>query len=350
MASVLIDGEIVLYGTVGDDYWGQGFHATDVLAALAEVGRSSDVTVRINSGGGYLDDGIAIYNALRAHDGKVNVVVDGIAASAASVIAMAGDDRRMATGALLMIHDAATGVFGTVAELEKVIKGLNAQSESMAGIYARACGGDAAAIRTEMRAETWLTAEEAVSRGFATSTDQKAAAQAPAFDYRIYARAPERLVALAANNNWSLRDALKPSPQARSQATQPPRQEAAPVTEKAKTETITPPPAAASGDDKGIDAAKAARERIKAILTSDKAQGRRELAEYYAYETDDPLDKALAALDKAPKAGAGEPAATSYEQRRTQAIDSLARPEPRGGKPESWGGVIADAGLKRKRA
>ena len=89
--SVLVDGELVLYGFVGDSFWGDGFTASEVIDALAELGRDADVTVRLNSGGGYTDDGIAIFNTLTAHRGKVEIVVDAMAASAASVIAMAGD-------------------------------------------------------------------------------------------------------------------------------------------------------------------------------------------------------------------------------------------------------------------
>ena len=65
--SVLIDGELVLYGFVGDDFWDDGFTASEVIDALAMLGHDADITVRINSGGGYTSDGIAIYNALKAH-------------------------------------------------------------------------------------------------------------------------------------------------------------------------------------------------------------------------------------------------------------------------------------------
>src|SRR4051794_2069625 len=101
-SSIVIDGAIALYGTTGDIFGdGTGFTDSDVLAALASIGRR-DITVRINSGGGDAFQGIAIYNALQGHPGKVSVVVDGIAASAASVIAMAGDTITLRQGALLM--------------------------------------------------------------------------------------------------------------------------------------------------------------------------------------------------------------------------------------------------------
>lgn len=71
--AVLVNGELVLYGFVGDNYWDMGFTAREVIEALAEVGREADITVRLNSGGGYTDDGVSIFNALKTHKGKVTV-------------------------------------------------------------------------------------------------------------------------------------------------------------------------------------------------------------------------------------------------------------------------------------
>ncbi len=103
---LIVNGELVLFGTVGmvsffdeDD----GFTAIEVQRALAEM--NGDIVVKINSGGGVAFDGLAIHNALKDFAGKVTVFVQGIAASAASIIAMAGDEVVMQAGALLMIHD-----------------------------------------------------------------------------------------------------------------------------------------------------------------------------------------------------------------------------------------------------
>ena len=87
---VLIDGEIILYGTVGESFFEDGFTARDVINATSKM-RGKPLNVRINSGGGIADEGVAIYNTLKNHDGKITVYVDGIAASAASLIAMAGE-------------------------------------------------------------------------------------------------------------------------------------------------------------------------------------------------------------------------------------------------------------------
>ena len=203
MTSILVDGELVLYGFVGDDLWGEGFTARQVMDALVEVGRDADITVRINSGGGYTDDGIAIYNALYAHRGTVSVVVDAIAASSASVIAMAGDTITMRAGALMMIHDPARVTWGDAGDHEKSLEQLNKLGAQMADIYAERTGEDADDIRDEMKDELWMTGEEAVERGFATDTEGAKAKSVAAFDYRVYAHAPKPLVAKAKQKKWS---------------------------------------------------------------------------------------------------------------------------------------------------
>src|SRR3954466_4266420 len=95
---LLVNGEILIYGDVGDPWgWGDGFTPTAVALALADHG-AGDVTVRLNSGGGVATDGMAIYSLLKTHPGKVTVAIDCIAASAASLIAMAGDSIEMRQG------------------------------------------------------------------------------------------------------------------------------------------------------------------------------------------------------------------------------------------------------------
>jgi ATP-dependent protease ClpP protease subunit len=99
--------ELLLYGTVGSSFWDEEcFTAKTVRDELA--GLSGPITVRINSGGGIATEGQAIYTALRSYAGQVDVVIEGIAASAASLIAMAGDTITMTTGSIMMIHDTAS--------------------------------------------------------------------------------------------------------------------------------------------------------------------------------------------------------------------------------------------------
>ena len=203
--NVLHDGEILLYGTVGEgvSMFAEGFTPLDVVQALAEIGRNEDVTVRINSGGGFVSDGVAIFNALESHRGRVVVVVEGQAASAGSVIAMAGDEIVMRTGSQMMVHDPAGMTVGTLADHAKTMEALEVMAASIADIYAERTGRSVDEIREEMREERWMTAQEAVSRGYADRIERGRAAAPTAFDYSIYAHAPQRLVALARTRGWT---------------------------------------------------------------------------------------------------------------------------------------------------
>jgi ATP-dependent protease ClpP protease subunit len=187
---LIINGEICLYGDVGD-VWGDGFTAGDVAAALAILG-PGDVTVRINSGGGIATEGMAILSVLMSHPGKVNIIIDGVAASAASLIAMVNSGScLMRQGAMMMIHDPASITIGNADAHAKAGSFLDKLADNYAGVYARASGKTPADARSIMKAETWLTADEAVAQGFASGTVADAAKAAAAFDYKgVYMRAP----------------------------------------------------------------------------------------------------------------------------------------------------------------
>lgn len=294
--NVLIDGEIVLYGTVGDSFWGDGFTSMDVLEALAELGRDTDVTVRINSGGGIAWEGAAIYNALSAHRGKVTIYVDAIAASAASIIAMAGDETIMRVGSLMMIHDPASYTYGDAAEHQKSIDMLEKLAVQMASIYAEKTGESVEAMRQVMRAETWLTADDAVTQKFANKSDQAQAAEVTAFDYRAYMRAPAKLTALACERNWN--------PKQKEPAMSDNKSKQAPAAPAAETPATTP--AAPTADVRATE-----RQRISAIMQSNEAKGREDLAAHFAYDTDIAPEAAIAALGKAPTASKAESAQTA---------------------------------------
>jgi ATP-dependent protease ClpP protease subunit len=169
---LLVGGDLVLYGDVGLSMFGDGFTALDVIGALAEHG-NGPLDVRINSGGGQVFEGVAIYNTLIAHPGTLTVYVDGIAASAASVIALAGKREGhklvIRPGAQMMIHRPMADTFGGTAEDHEANAALLTQlEETVAQIYATHTGGSVKEIRELMDAETWLTAEDAVELGFAT--------------------------------------------------------------------------------------------------------------------------------------------------------------------------------------
>jgi enoyl-CoA hydratase/carnithine racemase len=121
----------------------------------------------INSPGGDVFDGIAIYNALRAHPAKITTRVDGIAASVASVIAQAGDHRIMLTGAQMMIHEAWGLAIGTSTDMRAYADLLDRQNDNIAGIYGRRAGKEQAHFRELMRDDKWFNDEETVAEGLA---------------------------------------------------------------------------------------------------------------------------------------------------------------------------------------
>lgn len=197
MASrLIINGELFLYGDVGQVGWWSDegwFDATAVIEALTEL--SGDINVRLNSGGGVAFEGIAIYNALKAYNGKVTISVDAIAASAASVIAMAGDDIIMRPGSMMMIHDPSSITIGTAEDHEKSAELLNKLADQSVNIYAARTGGNKKHIREMMLDETWMGGDEALKEGFCTSTESADKDEQVAFarfDYRkAYQNTPE---------------------------------------------------------------------------------------------------------------------------------------------------------------
>lgn len=154
--------EILLYDEIG--YW--GVTAKDFALALAQIGGDKALRVRINSPGGDVFDGLAIYNALQAHKGAVVCVVDGVAASIASVIACAGATLEMAEPSMLMVHNAWGVVVGNKADMLATAGVMAKIDGQLAAIYAAKTGKPVAEIVGMMDAETWLTRDEAVEIGF----------------------------------------------------------------------------------------------------------------------------------------------------------------------------------------
>ena len=157
--------EIILYGDIGFD-----ITAKDFSDELKGLGSPKAIDLRINSFGGDVFDGLAIYSRLVDSGADITVHIDGIAASAASVIAMAGKRVRITEAGFVMIHDAWVMTIGNAAELRRKAEQIEAVSAQMAGIYERRTGQDMAQIRTWMAEEKEFTAAEAVEAGFATET------------------------------------------------------------------------------------------------------------------------------------------------------------------------------------
>ncbi|MBA8843497.1 ATP-dependent Clp endopeptidase proteolytic subunit ClpP [Ochrobactrum sp. RH1CCR137] len=165
------DTTISMFDVIGEDGWsGGGVTANRISAALRSIG-SKDITVRINSPGGDMFEGIAIYNLLRAHRAKVTVEVLGWAASAASIIAMAGDDIRMGLGSFMMVHNAWGMVIGNRHDMREAAIVFEQFDAAIADIYEVRTGMKRSDIEQLMDAETFMTAAQAVEYGFADVVD-----------------------------------------------------------------------------------------------------------------------------------------------------------------------------------
>ncbi|MGN0097218.1 MAG: head maturation protease, ClpP-related [Corynebacterium sp.] len=164
--------ELLIYGEIGWEV--QPFEVARILGEM-----EGDLTVRVNSPGGDVHDGHAIMNALRGYSGSVTVIIEGLAASAASYIAIGGADRVIIRpSAELMIHDAWTYADGNAAAMEKVLADLNRISTTMSEIYSAKAGGTPDEWRDIMRAETWYTAAEALDAGLVDAVEDARAVAA----------------------------------------------------------------------------------------------------------------------------------------------------------------------------
>ncbi|QKY80005.1 capsid maturation protease [Gordonia phage Doggs] len=183
--------ELLIYDEI-DPFWGVA--AAELVRELARIDADRELKVRINSPGGDVYEGIAILNALRGRDGKVTTVVDGLAASIASVIAMAGSEIVMMPNSEMMVHDPWMLTIGDAEDMQTAADNLGRIADNLASIYADRTGGTAEEWRAIMRAETWYSADETVEAGLAdrveevATEDQKTAAQKAAarFDLSVF--------------------------------------------------------------------------------------------------------------------------------------------------------------------
>jgi ATP-dependent Clp protease, protease subunit len=197
------DASISVYDVIGEDYWsGGGFTAKRMAGALRSIGARA-VTVNINSPGGDMFEGLAIYNLLADHPAEVNVRIMGLAASAASVIAMAGDTIEMGLGSFLMIHNSWGGVIGNQHDMREAAD-LFAQFDSaMADIYVHRSGAKKADVEKWMDDETFMSAADAVAKGLATGTFAAPAADTATGQARSELTAKRRLDALLARQGMA---------------------------------------------------------------------------------------------------------------------------------------------------
>lgn len=168
-------GEIFVYGPIGDSFWEEGITDTLFVQALDALG-GKRATVRINSPGGVADQGIAIYNILKRYSGGVDTVVDSVAASAASVIALAGERRTTSAGGKWMIHQALMFAVGNSTDMRKAAELLDTYDASIVEIYSAhiTSGID---IKASMAEETWFTADAAIEAGLSTGKGEPSTQQ-----------------------------------------------------------------------------------------------------------------------------------------------------------------------------
>ena len=201
---------ISIYEQIGQSWDGSGMTAARMSGILRSIG-ASDVVVNINSPGGDFFEGVAIYNLLRQHKAKVTVQVMGLAASAASVIAMAGDEILMGDGAFLMIHNAWAVAIGNRHDMIAAAEQLAPFDAAMADVYAARSGQSVKKASAMMDAETWIGASQAVKDGFATGMIDRAdiSQDTKAQGSKKYLAMVEASMARAGYSRSVRRDALK---------------------------------------------------------------------------------------------------------------------------------------------
>lgn len=259
---------VELYDVLGPS-WAGMIDAKMVSKQLKDAGELTEIELRINSPGGSAFEGLAIHNLLKDHPAKVHVVVDGVAASAASLVAMAGDTVRVPKNAMFMLHEASTFAFGNKSELQRSIDTLEAVNTAGVETYAAKTGKSHDEIREWMKAETWFTGQEAVDAGLADTTEKElplAKVEPKASVQQMFSRAPSEFSSLYA---LSMRQTKEP-----------------PMAETVVTPPVAPAPAvpaapqltAADVDAARDQARKEEQTRSAAIMAICQRVGKPELA------------------------------------------------------------------------
>lgn len=187
--------EILIYEEIGENFFGEGVSAKQFVKDLQALGALEQITLRINSPGGNVFDGFAIYNALVRNPARVIAEIDGMAASAASVVALAGNVVHMASNASFMIHDAWGVVMGTGAAMRKMADVLDKIGDNIADVYVNKSNKKPEQVRAWMAEETWFSADEAKDAGFIDEITNSFAIAA-CFDLSRYRKVPRNILAL----------------------------------------------------------------------------------------------------------------------------------------------------------
>jgi ATP-dependent Clp endopeptidase proteolytic subunit ClpP len=185
--------EILIYDQIGRDFWsGEGVVAKEFAQELAKIPAARKITVGINSPGGSVHDGLAIYNLLSARRNQVTCRIDGLAASIASIIALAGSKLVMPASALLMIHDPSGMCMGTADEMREMATALEKHKEALVNVYEEKTKKPRAEIEQAMKDETWFTAADAKAFGLVDDVTAEVAAS-NTFDLSQFRRVPASL-------------------------------------------------------------------------------------------------------------------------------------------------------------
>jgi ATP-dependent protease ClpP protease subunit len=181
-----------LYGVIGDEYG--GITADQFRKEVAAIPSKTPIDVHIHSDGGSFFDGVAMHSQLRQRTGEVNVIVDGIAASAASLVAMAGKTITMAKHSWMMIHEANGALHGRASDFRAAAERLEATNREIVSIYAGRWKGTEDELRAALDAETWLNAEQSVAIGLADSVSDSVAIAACVNANMKFKNVPKALV------------------------------------------------------------------------------------------------------------------------------------------------------------
>jgi ATP-dependent Clp endopeptidase proteolytic subunit ClpP len=185
--------EILIYDQIGRDFWsGEGVVAKEFAQELAKIPAARKITVGINSPGGSVHEGLAIYNLLSARRNQVTCRIDGLAASIASIIALAGSKLVMPASALLMIHDPSGICMGTADEMREMATALEKHKEALVNVYEEKTKKPRAEIEQAMKDETWFTAADAKAFGLVDDVTAEVAAT-NTFDLSQFRRVPASL-------------------------------------------------------------------------------------------------------------------------------------------------------------
>ncbi len=210
--------DMYIYDQIGQDWWGDGLSPLDFISEVKKI-KTDKFNLHINSPGGFVYDGLTVYNGLNVLDKYITVYIDGIAASMASVVAMVGDNIIMPVNADFMLHDPWSCMCGTADNFEKEAKELRRLKDSILGIYVARTSATKEELSKLMSEESWISGTDALELGLADEIIENKKAAACVFDLNIFESVPEHHMKLnIAKNKRNLEQALRDAGYSHSEA------------------------------------------------------------------------------------------------------------------------------------